>query len=64
VDIELFTFTEDAAGSWRARSGTTRYRALPRAKLESLLISAGFSAIEWFMPDGSGYYQPMVLATA
>ena len=64
VDIELFTFTEDAAGSWRARSHTTRYRALQRAKLESLLISAGFTAVEWFMPDVSGYYQPIVVATA
>lgn len=64
VDIELFTFTEIAAGSWRARSGTTRYRALPRAKLESLLTSAGFSAVEWLMPDVSGYYQPIVLAKA
>lgn len=64
VDIELFTFTEEATGSWRARSGTTRYRALQRAKLESLLISAGFTAVEWFMPDVSGYYQPIVLAKA
>jgi hypothetical protein len=64
VDIELFTFTEDSAGSWRAHSGTTRYRALQRAKLESLLVSAGFTAVEWFMPDVSGYYQPIVLAKA
>jgi hypothetical protein len=62
VDIELFTFTEEAAGSWRARSGTTRYRALRRATLEGLLASAGFTAVEWLMPQVSGYYQPMVLA--
>jgi hypothetical protein len=36
VDIELFTFTELAAGSWQARSGTTRYRELRRVHLESL----------------------------
>lgn len=64
VDIELFTFTEDAAGSWRARSGKTGYRALPRAKLESLLMSAGFTLVEWLMPDVNGYYQPIVLAKA
>ncbi|GGG67439.1 hypothetical protein GCM10011374_34630 [Kocuria dechangensis] len=64
VDIELFTFTEDTAGSWRARSGTTRYRALPRARLESLLVSTGFTAVEWLMPEVSGYYQPIVLAQA
>ncbi|MFI7481916.1 class I SAM-dependent methyltransferase [Kocuria sp. M1R5S2] len=64
VDIELFTFTEDAAGSWRARSGTTRYRALSREKLNSLLMSAGFTAVEWLMPDVNGYHQPIVLARA
>ncbi|MEX5300600.1 class I SAM-dependent methyltransferase [Kocuria sabuli] len=64
VDVELFTFTEDAAGSWRARSATTRCRALTRAALESLLQSAGFTAVEWLMPEVSGYYQPIVLARA
>lgn len=64
VDIELFTFSEDAAGSWRARSGRTRYRALLRTELESLLIGAGFTAVEWLMPDVTGYYQPIVLAKA
>jgi SAM-dependent methyltransferase len=64
VDIELFTLTETAAGSWHARSGTTRYRALHRATLEALLMSVGFHTPEWLMPDVSGYYQPIVLATA
>jgi glycine/sarcosine N-methyltransferase len=64
VDIELFTFTEDAAGSWRARSATTRYRALPRAKLDDLLLSAGFRATHWSTPEVSGYYQPIALAEA
>jgi hypothetical protein len=64
VDIELFTLTETAAGSWQARSGTTRYRALHRARLEALLMSVGFHTPEWLMPDVSGYYQPIVLATA
>ena len=64
ADIELFTFTEDAAGSWRARSATTRYRALPRANLDELLISAGFHDVQWLMPAASGYYQPIVLAEA
>jgi SAM-dependent methyltransferase len=64
VDIELFTFTELAAGSWQARSGTTRYRALRRVQLESLLVSAGFTAIQWLTPEVTGYYQPVVLAEA
>lgn len=64
VDIELFTFTEEVSGSWRARSASTRYRALRRAKLESLLKSAGYTAVEWLMPSVSGYYQPIVVAAA
>lgn len=64
VDIELFIFSEEAAGSWRTRSGNTRYRALLRAELESLLVRAGFTAVEWLIPDATGYYQPIVLAKA
>lgn len=63
VDIELFTLAEEAAGSWRGSSNAIRYRALLRAKLEHLLTSAGFNAVEWIMPDADGYYQPIVLAT-
>lgn len=64
VDIELFTFTEAAAGAWRAHSAATRYRALQREKLGSLLTSAGYTAVEWLLPGESGYYQPIVLARA
>lgn len=64
VDIELFIFTEDTAGSWRARSGNTRYRALLRTEVESQLIRAGFTAVEWLIPHETGYYQPVVLAKA
>lgn len=64
VDIELFTLIEDAAGSWRARSGVTRCRALTRAMLGSLLLSTGYTGVEWLMPEVSGYYQPIVIARA
>ena len=62
VDIELFTFTETAAGTWHARSDTTRYRALRRATLDQLLTSVGFTTTEWLLPEHSGYYQPIVVA--
>lgn len=62
VEIELFTFTETAPGTWQARSGTTRYRALRRATLDHLLKTVGFTTTEWLMPEHSGYYQPIVLA--
>lgn len=63
VDIELFTFIEDGAGSWQTRSRATRYRALQRASIDRLLTSVGFRVAEWLMPDVSGYYQPIVIAT-
>ena len=46
VDIELFTLTETAAESWQARSRTTRYRALQRATLDSMMMSVGFHHTE------------------
>lgn len=64
VDIELFTFAEETAGAWLAHSRTTRYRALQRHTIEGLLTLAGFTAVEWLMPEVSGYYQPIVLAKA
>jgi SAM-dependent methyltransferase len=62
VDIELFTLVEHAAGSWEAKSGTTRYRALQRSTFDSALRSVGFKGLEWLMPDVSGYYQPILVA--
>ena len=62
VDIELFTLTETAPGTWHVRSGTTRYRALRRATLDHLMKSVGFTTTEWLMPEHSGYYQPIVVA--
>src|SRR5687768_16374821 len=37
--------------------------ALRRATLDQLLRSVGFTTTEWLMPEHSGYYQPMVIAT-
>lgn len=63
VDIELFTLLEEGAGTWRGESASTRYRALRRATLQDALVAAGFVQLEWLMPDESGYYQPLVLAS-
>ena len=62
LDIELFTFTEQTAGSWSTRSRSTRYRALLRSTLDRLLVEAGFGATTWLTPEESGYYQPIVVA--
>lgn len=49
---------------WRMRSYTTSYRALRRETLTHALSQAGFAEVTWLMPAESGFYQPMVLATA
>ena len=49
---------------WQMRSCTTTYRALRRETLTSALSQAGFAEIRWLMPAESGFYQPIVVATA
>ena len=49
---------------WRMRSYTTSYRALRRETLTQALSQAGFGEVSWLMPEISGFYQPIVLATA
>ncbi|MGB8650412.1 MAG: class I SAM-dependent methyltransferase [Mycobacteriales bacterium] len=63
VDITLFTLAE-ADDGWQVSAHETRYRALQRATLTAALLAGGFTDVEWVMPGESGYYQPIVLATA
>ena len=49
-------------GQWRTTCVTTQYRAILRRELTTVLEQAGFSQIQWLMPDESGYYQPIILA--
>lgn len=49
---------------WQMRSYTTFYRALRRETLTQALSHVGFRDVTWLMPDESGFYQPVVLATA
>jgi glycine/sarcosine N-methyltransferase len=48
---------------WQMRSYTTHYRALRRETLTRALSQAGFGQITWVMPEESGFYQPIVIAT-
>jgi SAM-dependent methyltransferase len=63
VDITLFLLRESAVG-WRVSAHETRYRALRRDVLTSVLRSAGFGAVDWVDPADSGYFQPVVVAVA
>ncbi|CAG7600024.1 tRNA 5-carboxymethoxyuridine methyltransferase [Paenibacillus solanacearum] len=53
---------QEIEGEWRTQHHATRYRALLREELSRILTAAGFSDVEWHMPEQSGYYQPLVVA--
>lgn len=52
----------EIAGNWQTQVCSTQYRALLRNELSLILREAGFSDINWQMPEESGYYQPIVVA--
>lgn len=49
---------------WRCAHHVGVYRALRRAELSAALQAAGFAAVEWLMPEQSGFHQPLVQARA
>jgi SAM-dependent methyltransferase len=51
-------------GRWRVAERNTIYRALTRAALSDALRRAGFKDVVWRMPQETGYYQPVVAASA
>ncbi len=53
---------EQEGRDWATSHYETTYRALKRKTLSELLSQAGFTGIEWLMPEQSGYYQPIVVA--
>lgn len=48
--------------NWRTDCRTTKYRALLRSELNSILAETGFKDINWIFPNETGYYQPIVTA--
>jgi glycine/sarcosine N-methyltransferase len=48
---------------WQMRYYSTFYRALRRETLTQALSEAGFSEVTWLMPEESGFYQPIVIAS-
>jgi glycine/sarcosine N-methyltransferase len=49
-------------GEWKTKQDKTKYRVLLRREFSKILIDVGFSDIEWYMPEDSGYYQPLLIA--
>jgi SAM-dependent methyltransferase len=56
--------TRETEDGWHVHHGASTYRAMLREELTEILETSGFCDVHWLMPDRSGYYQPVVAATA
>jgi SAM-dependent methyltransferase len=56
--------TREVPTGWQAVHSAALYRALKRDELTQALNRAEFRSVRWLFPDESGFYQPVVLATA
>ena len=57
--LNHFVVREDE-NNWRTDCRSTKYRALLRCELSSIMDEIGFSDINWHLPEETGYYQPIV----
>jgi ubiquinone/menaquinone biosynthesis C-methylase UbiE len=53
-----------AAGGWVTRARTATYWAITRAELTGYAEAAGLRDVAWHEPQDSGYYQPILTASA
>jgi hypothetical protein len=56
--------TRETSAGWTSFLGASVYRAVLRDEITDILESSGFTNIRWRFPPQSGYYQPIVIATA
>lgn len=54
--------TIESNQTWTTHHFVSEYRCILRSELSNELESAGFTDVQWLMPDESGYYQPLVRA--
>jgi glycine/sarcosine N-methyltransferase len=60
-DVHLY-LTWGAGSQWTTKHFASRYRAVRRDELSSILSESGFEELEWLMPDSTSFYQPVVIA--
>lgn len=67
-DERRYTFhmyiTRETSTGWANFHGASAYRAVLRDEIAGILDSRGFTNIHWRFPSESGFYQPIVIATA
>jgi len=59
--FHLFILRE-TRGDWKVSHYPSHYRGVYRKTLTEILSRADFTGIQWFMPEKTGYYQPVVIA--
>jgi SAM-dependent methyltransferase len=68
ADERRYTFhlyiTRDTPEGWQTYHNVSSYRAVLRAELTRILEGASFLNVRWLMPPESGFYQPLLVATA
>ena len=68
ADQRRYTFhlyiTRETSSGWSNFHGASQYRAVLREEITTILASSGFGNIRWLSPKQSGFYQPIVVATA
>ena len=67
IDGESYTvhlyLTVAMKDGWKVQHFVSRYRCLLREELTDHLVANGFVEVRWMMPEQTGFYQPIVLAT-
>jgi len=56
--------TRETSAGWATFHGASVYRAVLRDDITGTLKACGFTNARWLMPPESGFYQPIVIATA
>lgn len=61
--VHLF-ITMERPGGWRTQHFVGHYRAIGPSDVAALMTAAGFHAVQVLAPRETGYYQPVIRATA
>lgn len=56
--------TRETPSGWDNFHGASVYHAVLREEVTAILALNGFANIRWLFPNESGFYQPVVVATA
>jgi hypothetical protein len=68
IDSRRYAFhlyiTRELRDGWETQHYVSNYRAVLREELSRTLRAAGFTRCRWLFEPESGFYQPIVLATA